>query len=101
MCKDCVTLDPQRDTTEVLARYVPAFHPGFIGLRGSDAEVARTARDFKLFLASQTPGESGFHTVDHMALVFAFYPQGRLRLYMKGDADVEAMVHDLKLLLQS
>jgi len=95
-----VTLDPQRDTQEVLARYVPAFHPSFIGLRGSDAEVAHMARDFKVYFASQAPDESGSYPVDHMAAVFAFDPQGRLRLYMKGESDVEAMVHDLKLLVR-
>ncbi len=94
-----VTLDPKRDTRELLAQYVPAFHPSFIGLRGSEAEVALTAKDFKIFFALQAPDQSGFYTVDHTAAVFAFDPQGRLRLYMSGDSDVEAMVHDLKLLL--
>lgn len=95
-----VTLDPKRDTQDVLAQYVPAFHPGFIGLRGSEAEVALMAKDFKVFFTLQAPDQSGFYTVDHTAAVFAFDPQGRLRLFMRGDSDVEAIVHDLKLLLR-
>ena len=94
-----VTLDPRRDTQDVLAQYVPAFHPGFIGLRGSEAEVAQTAQDFKVFFASQRPDASGSYTVDHLTAIFVFDLQGRLRLYMKGDSDVDAIVHDLKLLL--
>jgi len=93
------TLDPKRDTQDVLAQYVPAFHPGFIGLRGSEAEVAQTAQDFKVFFASQRPDASGSYTVDHLTAIFVFDLQGRLRLYMKGDSDVDAIVHDLKLLL--
>lgn len=95
-----VTLDPKRDTQEVLAQYVPAFHPSFIGLRGSEAEVAHTAQDFKVFFALQRPDESGFYTVDHTAAIFAFDPQGRLRLYINAESDPDAIVHDLKLLLQ-
>ncbi len=94
------TLDPARDTPDVLARYVPAFHPSFLGLRGSEAEVARTAADFKVFFARQAPDASGFYTVDHQSAIFAFDPQGRLRLYLPGDAAPEAIAHDLRLLLQ-
>jgi protein SCO1/2 len=95
-----VTLDPARDTAEVLDRYVPAFHPSFIGLHGSEGEVARVAADFKLFFARQAPDASGFYTVDHQAAVFAFDPEGRLRLYFRGDAGPDVIAHDLRLLLQ-
>ncbi len=95
-----VTLDPARDTAQVLAEYVPAFHPSFLGLNGSEAEVARVAEDFKLFFARQAPDASGFYTVDHQAAVFAFDPQGRLRLYFRGDTGPDVIAHDLRLLLQ-
>lgn len=95
------TLDPARDTPEVLARYVPAFHPGFIGLHGSEAEVARAAEEFKVFFARQPADASGFYAVDHLTAIFAFDPQGRLRLYIKGETEPEAIAHDLRLLLQS
>ncbi|MEW5889475.1 MAG: SCO family protein [Pseudomonadota bacterium] len=94
-----VTLDPARDTQAVLAQYVPAFRPDFLGLRGSEAEVARMAADFKVFFARQAPDASGFYTVDHQSAIFAFDPQGRLRLYISGDAAPETIAHDLALLL--
>ena len=96
-----VTLDPARDTPEVLARYVPAFHAGFIGLTGSKAQIERTAQDFKIFFARQAPDATGFYTVDHQAAIFAFDSQGRLRLYFKGDTAPDAIAHDLRLLLKS
>ena len=94
------TLAPKRDHHVVLAQYLPAFHPVFSGLRGSEAEVAQTAQDFKVFFAPQRPDASGFYTVDHLTAIFVFDPQGRLRLYIKGDSDVDAIVHDVKLLLR-
>ncbi|MGH8696817.1 MAG: SCO family protein, partial [Burkholderiales bacterium] len=44
-----ITVDPERDTADVLAKYVPAFHPSFIGLRGSPEDIARTAKEFKVY----------------------------------------------------
>jgi protein SCO1/2 len=95
-----VTLDPARDTAEALGEYVPAFHPSFIGLHGSEAEVARMAADFKLIFARQAPDAAGFYTVDHQAAIFAFDPQGRLRLCFRGDTGPDVIAHDLRLLLQ-
>lgn len=96
-----VTLDPARDTPEVLAEYVPAFHPSFIGLRGSEADVARTAADFKVFFSRGAPDASGNYTVDHSTGLFAFDPAGRLRLFIGNQADPEAIAHDVRILLQS
>ncbi|MBX3665119.1 MAG: SCO family protein, partial [Burkholderiales bacterium] len=48
-----VTVDPERDTAEVLQRYVPAFHPSFLGLTGSADDIARTAKEFKIFFQKQ------------------------------------------------
>ncbi|MBI1907271.1 MAG: SCO family protein [Rhodocyclales bacterium] len=96
-----VTLDPARDTAAVLGQYVPAFHPNFLGLRGSEAEVVRTAGDFKLFFARQAPDASGFYTVDHQPAVYAFDPQGRLRLlYFRGKSEPQVIAHDLRILLR-
>jgi len=95
-----VTVDPNRDTAEVLAKYVPAFHPTFVGLRGSGAETAAAAAEFKIFYAAQAPDASGSYTVDHTAGIYAVDGAGRLRLYMGPGRTVDSMVHDVKLLLE-
>ena len=94
-----ITVDPARDTAEVLAKYVPAFHSTFIGLRGDMATTAKTAESFKLFFKLQAPDASGNYTVDHFGAIFAFDPQGRLRLLIRPQAAVDAIAGDLNQLL--
>ncbi len=95
-----VTVDPARDTPAVLTQYVPAFHPTFVGLTGSEATIAATAKDFKVFSAAQKTDNHGSYTVDHSSGIFVFDAQGRLRLFMGAKIWIDAMVHDLKLLLR-
>ncbi len=94
-----VTVDPVRDTPSVLTKYVAAFHPRFVGLSASKTTIAATAKDFKVFYETGKPAKSGIYTVDHTSGIFVFDPQGRLRLFMGPKIWVDAMVHDLKLLL--
>jgi len=94
-----VTLDPARDTPELLAQYVRHFHPGFLGLRGDEAETARTATDFRVFW-QKTPGSTAEgYLIDHAAGSFVFDPQGRLRLYHGYASGAGPLVHDIELLL--
>ena len=94
-----VTLDPVRDTPAVLARYVPAFHPSFVGLSAHPAVIEATAADFKLFFERQSPDEHGAYSVDHQGAIYVFDRHGQLRLYFSADAPIEALVHDIKVLL--
>lgn len=94
-----VTLDPARDTTAVLRQYVPAFHPDFVGLSADPATIARTAKSFKVFYELRKPDANGYYTVDHSSGIFVFDTRGRLRVFMGANIWVDAMVHDLKLLL--
>ena len=94
-----VTLDPKRDTPAVLAQYVPSFHPSFLGLTGTEAEIAATAKSFKAFYQTQPSSSKMGYTLDHSSNTFVFDPQGRLRLtygYGRGAAPI---VHDIKQLL--
>lgn len=94
-----VTVDPKRDTPQVLARYVPAFHQAFLGLYGNERETAATAKEFKVYYQVQAPGESGFYTVDHSGPVYAFDRNGRLRLFIRPEAGAQSIAHDLRVLL--
>lgn len=92
-----VTVDPQRDTPELLARYVPSFDARFLGLYGTLDETAKAARDFKVIFQKQGGGAD--YTVDHSAGSYIFDPQGRLRLYVAYGQGADAFVHDIRQLL--
>jgi protein SCO1/2 len=94
-----VTLDPARDTPQVLAQYVPAFNPTFVGLTGDAAAIDRTAKDFKVFY-QKVPGSSpDNYTLDHTAGSYVFDTQGRLRLFVRNGGNTDALKADLKTLL--
>jgi protein SCO1/2 len=96
-----VTVDPERDTPDLLSRYVTAFDPSFIGLYGSAEEIARAAREFKVFY-QKVPGKTPeSYTVDHSTGMFVFDPQGRLRLFAAHGQGAEALAHDLGMLLRA
>lgn len=94
-----ITLDPERDTPEVMAGYVPAFHPGFLGLYGDRLATEKVARDFKIF-QQRVPGPDGkSYTIDHTAASYVFDTQGRLRLFVRHGQNGAPLLNDLKLLL--
>lgn len=94
-----VTLDPARDTAEVLRAYTQQFDPSLIALRGTAAQVAEAARSFKI-VSEQIPGATpDTYTLNHTAAAYAFDPQGRVRLYIKYGTTPADMAHDFKLLL--
>jgi protein SCO1/2 len=94
-----VSVDPQRDTPQILKAYMASFDPGFVALRGTPEQVKETARQFKVFYA-QVPGRTeGSYTVDHTAGTYVFDAQGKVRLFVRYGSGAEALRHDLKLLL--
>jgi len=96
-----VTVDPERDTQALLAQYVPAFDPRFVGLYGDAAATERVAKEFKVIYQKQPGPSPGSYTVDHSAGVFVFDPQGRLRLYMSHGQAPDVYVHDVRELLRA
>ena len=94
-----VTLDPERDTPQLLAQYVPAFDPRFVGLFGDPATTAQTAKDFKVFY-QRVPGSTpGSYTLDHTAGTYVFDPAGHIRLFVRQGETAAAVTHDVKQLL--
>jgi protein SCO1/2 len=96
-----VTIDPERDTRELLAQYVPAFDPRFMGLYGDAAATERTAKEFKIIYQKQPGATPGSYTMDHSAGTYIFDPQGRLRLYVNYGQGPEVFAHDLRELLRT
>ncbi len=94
-----ITVDPERDTPELLAKYVPAFDPRFLGLVGDKASTEKVAKEFRVFYQKVPGKEPGSYTMDHTAGSYVFDPQGRIRLFIRHGQGPEPIVHDLKLLL--
>ena len=94
-----ITVDPERDTPELLKAYVENFGAGFVAVRGTPEETAALAKSFKVFYA-KSPGKSAdTYSVDHTAASFVFDTKGKVRLYTRYGSGSEALVHDLRLLL--
>jgi len=96
-----VTVDPERDTPDVLAKYVPAFYPTFLGLYGDVAATQRAAKEFKIFYEKRPGGAPGAYTVDHSAQSYVIDGQGRLRLLVRHDRIAQDLAEDLRSLLRS
>jgi protein SCO1 len=96
-----VTVDPDRDTAEILASYLTAFDPSFVGLRGDADAIARTAKEFKILYQKQPGKTPESYTVDHSAGTFVFDPQGRLRLYVGNGQGPDVFAHDIRELLRA
>ena len=94
-----ITLDPKRDTPQVLADYVPAFDPSFVALVGSEAQTAQAAKDFRVYYKANPSDSANQYTVDHTAASFVFDKQGRPRLYVRYNQGADKLAADLKTLL--
>ena len=95
-----VTVDPERDTPEVLAKYVPAFDASFLGLSGEAAATQRAAKEFKIFYEKRPGGAPGAYTVDHSAQSYVLDRQGRMRLFVRQDRIAQDLAEDLRTLLK-
>jgi protein SCO1/2 len=96
-----VTVDPKRDTLELLRQYVAAFDPDFLGLGGDAAAVLKTAKDFNMYVQERPGTTPGAYTVDHSTQMYAFDRQGRVRLVISHGTAPSAIASDLKILLNS
>ena len=94
-----VTLDPARDTAALLAQYVPAFDPSFLGLLGDEKAILALAKEFKVFYAKQPGSTPGSYSIDHSTGSYAFDTQGKLRLLLRHGETPANIAADLKQLL--
>lgn len=96
-----VTVDPQRDTPERVQDYVDHFNPNFIGLSGSEPDLAKVWNEYGVFRQVVDSTSAAGYLVDHTARVTLIDQQGNLRVSFPFDTPVEDVVHDLNLLLNS
>jgi protein SCO1 len=96
-----VTVDPERDTGELLKAYMGNFDPSFVALRPSPDQLAKLAKDFKVFYKKVEGKTPGSYSMDHSAGSYVFDTQGRIRLYSRYGAGAEALASDIRLLLKN
>ncbi len=93
-----ITIDPRRDTPEVVSNYVRGFNPAFEGYSGSEAAIDELAAAIGVAVMRGTPDESGNYMVDHTSAVFVFDPQGRVRGLLTAPLTAANIVHDYRLI---
>ena len=95
-----VTVDPERDTQELLSQYVPAFDKRFLGLRPqSTEELEKITKDFKVFYKKVPVNSLTSYTIDHTSGSYVFDTKGQLRLFLKHQQGPNPIAEDLKKLL--
>jgi protein SCO1/2 len=94
-----ISVDPERDTPEVLKAYMGSFDPSFVALRGTPEQTAATAKAFKVYFG-KAPGKTpGSYSVDHSTGSYVFDTQGRVRLFESYGRGTDALIADIKALL--
>lgn len=96
-----ITVDPERDTPEVLKAYMTNFDPSFLALRGTPEQLATVAKDFKVYYKKVEGKTPTSYSMDHSAGSFVYDTQGRIRLYTRYGSGAQALADDIRLLLKT
>ena len=94
-----ITVDPERDTPELLKAYMANFGPDFVALRPTAEQLPKLAKEFKIYYKKVEGKTPTSYTMDHSAGSFSFDPQGRVRLYNRHASGPAALAEDVKILL--
>lgn len=95
-----VTVDPERDTPELLREFVPAFNPTFLGMYTSDAEALRQlTKEYRVIYQKTAIKAPDDYLIDHSAGTYIYDSKGKLRLLVPYGSRPEAIVRDLRTLL--
>ena len=93
-----VSVDPERDTPEVMSKYVSLFGDGNLGITGDLEEVSKLTDALGIYFA-KAPADDGNYSVDHSTVVLVINPQGRFQALFSAPYRVEDIVHDLPLIM--
>ena len=96
-----VSVDPERDTPEILKAYMGNFDPGFVALRPTPAQLADMAKDFKVFYKRVDGKTPGSYSMDHTAGSYVFDGNGKIRLFTRYGGGAEMLASDVKLLIKN
>jgi protein SCO1/2 len=95
-----VTLDPERDTPEVLRPYMQSFDPSYVALVPDASQLAQVAKRFKVYYKKSEGKTPTSYTMDHTAASFVFDAEGRIRLYTRYGLGAQALADDLRALIK-
>lgn len=96
-----ITVDPERDTAEMLKAYMGNFDPTFLALRPTLEQLPQVAKDFKIYYKKVDGKTPGSYTMDHSAGSYVFDEKGRIRLYNRYGSGADALASDIRLLIKS
>ncbi len=96
-----ISVDPERDTPEVLKAYMGNFDPSFVALRPTMEQLPQVTKDFKVYYKKVDGKTPGSYSMDHTAGSYVYDPKGNLRLYSRYGNDVAGFTSDIRLLLKT
>jgi protein SCO1/2 len=91
-----ITIDPERDTPEVLKKYVAAFGPSFVGLTGSPADIAKVEKEYRVYAKKSALDGKGGYGMDHSSVIYLMGPDGRMVSFYDELISPDALAKDLK-----
>ncbi|MES2400394.1 MAG: SCO family protein [Pseudomonadota bacterium] len=96
-----ISVDPERDTPEVLKAYMGNFDPSFVALRPTLEQLPQVTKDFKVYYKKVDGKTPGSYSMDHTAGSYVYDPKGNVRLYSRYGNEVAGFTSDIRLLLKS
>ena len=96
-----ITVDPERDTPELLKAYMTNFDPSFIAVRPGIEQLPQLAKDYKIYYKKVDGKTPASYTMEHSAGNYVYDPKGNIRLYSRYGNDVQGLTADLRLLLKN
>jgi cytochrome oxidase Cu insertion factor (SCO1/SenC/PrrC family) len=91
-----ISLDPERDTPDVLKHYVPSFHPRLIGLTGTPAQIRTVADSYMAYYAKYVPGDGGVYLIDHSGLIYLMGRSGEYLGFFPPGTSADRMVEIIR-----
>ena len=91
-----ITIDPQRDTPEQLAGYHEYFHPSFSMLTGTQEEIAKVAREFRVYYAKAEDDGAADYLMDHSSITYLLNPEGKYVTHFNHGIDPDKMAETLR-----
>ncbi len=96
-----ISVDPERDTPQVLKAYMGNFDPTFLALRPTMEELPQVTKDFKIYYKKVDGKTPGSYSMDHTAGSYVYDTRGKLRLYSRYGNEVAGLTSDIRQLLKS